>query len=116
MSWYYKIIKHDAADEGEFYSEDWYGIHEFYENIVDSADGNRSGGPAWTENPVTITGETAQECIDQLNMMLADCVRQVEGDKMLERLLVNERALGAKRPWWRQVWDFVSTHDGHHRS
>ena len=111
MSWYYKIIKHDAAEEGEHYSEDWFGIHEFYESLT--TDGGSE--PAWTENPVTVTGETAQDCIDQLNMMLADCVRQLEGEKILESLQdgkVHPKGRPVKRPWWRQLWGMVSKDGG----
>jgi hypothetical protein len=53
-SWHYQLMKH---------GEDNYAIHEYY---------NMKDGPAWTENAVTITGDSIEDVKKSLIMMLND--------------------------------------------
>lgn len=61
MTWNYRIIKHDDA-------EVYYGLHEVYYND----DGLVT---MWTEKPVRISGDTAEEVLDDLLRMLKDIQR-----------------------------------------
>jgi len=59
MTWNYRIMKHSHR------SGDYYAIHECFMN---------SNGQAhsWTEDEITPSGETPEELIETLEMMLKD--------------------------------------------
>ena len=59
--WQYQLMKH-VSKNGEV----WYGIHEYF---------NMEEGPAWTENPVDVSGESPEEVKEILGMMLRDIDR-----------------------------------------
>jgi hypothetical protein len=52
-------MRHKNAATGE----DYYAIHEYYE---------LDDGPAWTENPVDVTGDSIEDVKKALIMMLED--------------------------------------------
>jgi len=56
--WHYQVMKH-TEDNGDV----WYGIHEMYP--LDS-------GPAWTQEPVTVEGESIKDLKWQLKAILND--------------------------------------------
>ena len=56
--WHYQLMKHTEAD-----SEVWYGIHEMYP-LAD--------GPSWTQEPVTVEGESVEDLKWQLKAILGD--------------------------------------------
>ena len=56
--WHYQLMRHTAPD-GEVY----YAVHEYYDLET---------GPAWTEKPVTVDGESKAEVAKMLDNMLWD--------------------------------------------
>jgi len=57
--WHYQLMKHKNLRSGEEY----YAVHEYYE---------LQDGPAWTENPVDVTGESIEDIKKSLMLMLHD--------------------------------------------
>ena len=57
--WHYQLMKHTTPDDEYVY----YGVHEYYELET---------GPAWTEKPVTVDGESKAEVVQMLDNMLRD--------------------------------------------
>ena len=57
--WHYQLMKH-TTPTGEVY----YAVHEYYELET---------GPAWTENPITIEGESIADIRGMLIDILKDC-------------------------------------------
>ena len=55
--WHYQLMRHTGP------YGDYYAVHEYYE--LDT-------GPAWTENPVTVDGESKSDVIWMLEQMLID--------------------------------------------
>lgn len=62
MTWHYQVTKRKLPD-GTY----WFEIREAYR------EGNEFIG--WTENPITPDGESLEEVIKVLNMMLEDAKR-----------------------------------------
>ena len=58
--WHYQLIKHKDLRSGEEY----FAVHEYYE---------LEGGPAWTENPVDVTGSSVDDIRKMLICILKDC-------------------------------------------
>ena len=56
--WHYQLMRH-LTPEGETY----YAVHEYYDLET---------GPAWTQNPVTVDGESKSEVVHKLDNMLRD--------------------------------------------
>ena len=56
--WHYQLMRH-LTPEGETY----YAVHEYYDLET---------GPAWTQNPVTVDGESKSEVVQMLDNMLRD--------------------------------------------
>jgi hypothetical protein len=59
--WHYQLMKHTTPD-GEYV---YYGVHEYYEMET---------GPAWTENLVTVDGES----IDDIRKMLINILKDLD--------------------------------------
>lgn len=58
--WHYQLMKHTTPD-----GETYYAIHEYY---------NLETGPAWTEKPITIDGES----ITEIRGMLIDILKDMD--------------------------------------
>ena len=56
--WHYQLMRH-LTPEGETY----YAVHEYY---------NLETGPAWSEKPVTVDGESKSDVVWMLKTMLND--------------------------------------------
>ena len=56
--WHYQLMRH-MTPQGETY----YAVHEYYP---------LDDGPAWTENPVTVDGESKSDVVWILNAILKD--------------------------------------------
>ena len=56
--WHYQLMKHTTPHGCEFYA-----VHEYYE--LDT-------GPSWTENPVTVDGESKSDVVWMLKAILGD--------------------------------------------
>ena len=59
--WHYQLMKH-TTPTGEVY----YAVHEYYPSDED-------GG--WTENPLTIDGESILEIVQMLNNIVVDILK-----------------------------------------
>ena len=59
--WHYQLMKH-TTPTGEVY----YAVHEYYPS--DEGDG-------WTENPITIDGESIVEIVQMLNNISVDILK-----------------------------------------
>lgn len=60
--WHYQLMYHKY--EKPLYDEDgYYAVHEYYEMDDD---------PAWTENPVEVTGNSIEDVKKSLLLMLQD--------------------------------------------
>ena len=60
--WHYQLMKHTTPD-GEYV---YYGVHEYYELET---------GPVWTENLVTVEGESVAEVVQMLNNIAVDILK-----------------------------------------
>ena len=58
-TWHYQLMRH-LTPEGEMY----YAVHEYY--LLEEGDG-------WTENPVTVDGESIDDIRKMLICILKDC-------------------------------------------
>lgn len=58
-TWHYQLMKHKNLRSGEEY----YAVHEYYD---------LQDGPAWTENPVTVDGESKSDVVWMLKAILGD--------------------------------------------
>ena len=56
--WHYQLMRH-MTPQGETY----YAVHEYYP---------LDDGPAWTENPVAVDGESKSDVVWMLNAILKD--------------------------------------------
>jgi len=56
--WHYQLMRHHNN-----FGEEYYAIHEMF--LLDDGD-------AWTENPVTVTGESIEDVKKSLMLMLGD--------------------------------------------
>jgi len=56
--WHYQVMLHKDKS-----GEDYYAIHEYYE---------MDDGPAWTENPVDVMGDSIEDLKKSLMCMLHD--------------------------------------------
>lgn len=56
--WHYQLMKHTTPHGCEFYA-----VHEYYE---------LEEGPAWTDNPVTVDGESIDDVKKMLICILKD--------------------------------------------
>ena len=56
--WHYQLMRHLTPD-----GETYYAVHEYYP---------LEEGPAWTENPVTVDGESKDAVVWMLDNMLKD--------------------------------------------
>ena len=63
MSWRYRIVEHTDDDVTS------YEVHEEFD---------MPGGPAITENGIVPFGDTKEELVECLEMMLGDCLAQIE--------------------------------------
>jgi hypothetical protein len=59
MTWNHRVVR--KRQDGET----WLGIHEVFYDLPDES------GPAWTNDPIEVVGETIEELRDTLNHMLA---------------------------------------------
>lgn len=66
MTWRYGILKTKQKD-----GSDWYAIHEFYDD-VDEIEKAEEAGISWTQDEIAAHGETPEEVIEVLEMMLRD--------------------------------------------
>ena len=57
MNWHYQVMRHKTDEE------DWYEIHEYFP---------LEDGHLWTENGVTVSGESIEDLKWQLKAMLND--------------------------------------------
>lgn len=69
-TWRYQLMK-KVHPTGEV----WYGVHEYYEE--------EDGKDAWTLEPVRIVGESPEEIIEELKVILLDI--QMYGVKDLHK-------------------------------
>ena len=58
-TWHYQLMRH-MTPEGEIY----YAVHEYY---------HLEEGDGWTENPVTVDGESIDDIRKMLICILKDC-------------------------------------------
>ena len=58
-TWHYQLMKHKTEHGCEFYA-----VHEYYD---------LEEGPAWTENPVTVDGDSIDDIRKMLICILKDC-------------------------------------------
>jgi len=56
--WHYQLMRHQ-----DNFGEEYYAIHEYF---------HMDDGDAWTENPVTVTGESIEDVKKSLMLMLGD--------------------------------------------
>lgn len=63
MSWHYQLMRHKVQHPCEGDGEHYYAMHEYYE---------MEDGPAWTENPVQVTGANMEDLKKSLLLMLQD--------------------------------------------
>ena len=59
--WHYQLMKHTTPD-----GEPYYAVHEYYPS-------DEGGG--WTENPITIDGESIIEIVQMLNNIVVDILK-----------------------------------------
>lgn len=59
--WHYQLMKH-TTPTGEVY----YAVHEYYPS-------DEGGG--WTENPITVDGESIVEIVQMLNNISVDILK-----------------------------------------
>jgi hypothetical protein len=57
--WHYQLMKRKSSIS----DEDYYAIHEYFD---------LDDGPAWTENPVVVDGESVEDVKKALMLMLHD--------------------------------------------
>ena len=61
--WHYQVMKHTEENEADGSIYVWYGVHEFYP---------LDDGPVWTQEPVTVEGESIEDLKWQLKAILGD--------------------------------------------
>jgi hypothetical protein len=61
--WHYQLMRHKLARPNEVDGEYYYAIHELYE---------MDDGPAWTDEPIQVTGESVEDVQKALMLMLKD--------------------------------------------
>ena len=61
--WHYQLMYHKYEKPNAVDGEGYYAIHEYYE---------MDDGPAWTENPVDVTGNSVEDVKKSLMLMLHD--------------------------------------------
>jgi len=61
--WHYQLMRHKLARPNEVDGEHYYAIHELYE---------MDDGPAWTDEPIQVTGESVEDVQRALMLMLKD--------------------------------------------
>ena len=73
--WHYQLMYH-KYDEPVLGEEGYYAVHEYY---------NMDDGPGWTENPVTVDGNSIKDVKKMLLLILKDIdkhgVKQYDGEK-----------------------------------
>ena len=57
--WHYQLMYHKTEHGREFYA-----VHEYYDLET---------GPAWSENPITLDGESVYDVRQMLIRILKDC-------------------------------------------
>ena len=60
--WHYQLMYH-KYDKPQLGEEGYYAVHEYYDLET---------GPAWTENPVTVDGESKTDVVWMLKAILGD--------------------------------------------
>ena len=60
--WHYQLMYH-KYDEPQLGEEGYYAVHEYYE---------MDDGPGWTENPVTVDGNSVEDVKKMLLLILKD--------------------------------------------
>jgi hypothetical protein len=80
MTWNYGIVKH----MGKF---PYYAVHEIYRGEPE-LEAKKGTGVGWTEDPVTVTGDSPEELVEALEMMLKDikgaiAVNEIHEDTMV---------------------------------
>ena len=60
--WHYQLMYH-KYDKPQLGEEGYYAVHEYYDLET---------GPAWTENPVTVDGESKSDVVWMLKAILGD--------------------------------------------
>ena len=61
--WHYQLMYHKYEKPNAVDGEGYYAVHEYYE---------LEEGPAWTENPVTVDGESIDDVRRMLICILKD--------------------------------------------
>lgn len=61
--WHYQLMYAKYDKPNAFDGEGYYAVHEYYE---------MDDGPAWTENPVEVTGNSIEDVKKSLLLMLQD--------------------------------------------
>ena len=61
--WHYQLMRHPAAKNNRMPMADYYAIHEYYP---------MEDGDGWTEQPVPVDGDSAEDVKNVLMMMLED--------------------------------------------
>jgi len=61
--WHYQVMKHKEEDKTDGSIYVWYGVYEVYP---------LDDGPAWTQEPVTVEGESIKDLKWQLKAILND--------------------------------------------
>ena len=73
--WHYQLMYH-KYDEPVLDEEGYYAVHEYFE---------MDDGPGWTENPVTVDGNSIEDVKKMLLLILKDIdkhgVKQYDGEK-----------------------------------
>ena len=62
--WHYQLMYHKYEKPNAVDGEGYYAVHEYYE---------LEEGPAWTENPVDVTGNSVDDIRKMLICILKDC-------------------------------------------
>ena len=63
LHWHYQLMYTKYDKPNAFDGEGYYAVHEYYE---------MDDGPAWTENPVEVTGNSIEDVKKSLLLMLQD--------------------------------------------
>ena len=61
--WHYQVMYHKYETPTAFTGEGYYSIHEYFE---------LDDGPAWTDDPVSVTGCSIEDVKKALMLMLHD--------------------------------------------
>lgn len=62
--WHYQLMRHKIENPTPFTGDEYFAVHEYYPEMDD--------GPGWTENPVTVDGNSVEDVKKMLLLILKD--------------------------------------------